>query len=91
MTTKDKIIEILKNKINVEKINVYDEGFLHVGHNEAKKSGGGHYKIEIVSDDFEGKTLIERHRIVNDLLFRELKGLIHALAIKTKTVNEAKG
>lgn len=41
---------------------------------------GASYTIEIVSDQFEGKRLLERHRMVNAALVEEMKH-IHALSI----------
>ncbi|XP_057960224.1 protein BOLA2 isoform X2 [Malania oleifera] len=42
---------------------------------------GASFVIEIVSEQFEGKRLLERHRFVNDVLKEEMKE-IHALSIK---------
>ena len=44
-----------------------------------------HFKVFIVSNQFENKTLIERHRMVNRILVDELKHPIHALSIKAIT------
>ncbi|KAG1327957.1 protein BOLA2 [Cocos nucifera] len=42
---------------------------------------GASFEIEIVSDQFEGKRLLERHRLVNGALAEQMKH-IHALSIK---------
>jgi BolA-like protein 1 len=47
-----------------------------------------HFRIEIVSDIFEGKTLIQRHRLVQDLLKDEFSSGLHALSLKLKTTKE---
>ena len=44
-----------------------------------------HFKVVIVSDQFEGLPLIQRHRLVNSVLEDELKNDIHALSIQAKT------
>ena len=48
-----------------------------------------HFSLLVVSEAFEGKQLIERHRMVNEILAEELNaatgGTVHALAIKAKT------
>jgi stress-induced morphogen len=50
--------------------------------------GGNHYQVEVVTQAFEGKTPIERHRMVNDTLKDLLQGgQLHALALTTKTPN----
>lgn len=47
-----------------------------------------HFKVTIVSNNFEGERLIKRHRAVNSVLSEELAGKIHALAIHTFTEKE---
>ena len=46
------------------------------------KGSESHFKVVIVSDMFEGKAIIERHRMVNSALSEELKQSIHALSIQ---------
>jgi stress-induced morphogen len=46
--------------------------------------GGDHWQLIIVSPAFEGKGLIEQHRLVNEALKEPLGDQrIHALALKT--------
>ena len=45
---------------------------------------GEHLQAIVIYEGFEGKTLIEQHRMVTDPIKDELKGPVHALAIKTK-------
>jgi stress-induced morphogen len=44
-----------------------------------------HYQARIVSQAFEGKTLIEQHQLVYRALGDAMHGPIHALALKTYT------
>ncbi|KAK1275597.1 hypothetical protein QJS04_geneDACA001772 [Acorus gramineus] len=48
---------------------------------------GTSFSVEIVSEEFEGKRLLERHRLVNSAVSEYLKD-IHALSIK-KTLTPA--
>lgn len=48
-----------------------------------------HWKATIISRVFEGKTLMERHRLVHAALAEELKGPIHALTMDLKSPSEA--
>jgi len=51
--------------------------------------GGDHWQLFIVSPAFEGKGLIEQHRMVNDALKTEMADQrIHALALKTYTPDQ---
>jgi stress-induced morphogen len=47
-----------------------------------------HWKATIVSQAFSGKTLMQRHRMINAALAEELKGPIHALTLEVKTPDE---
>lgn len=53
-------------------------------HNVAPGSES-HFKVVVVSNDFEGKNLVAQHRLVYKLLGDELKGQVHALALHTYT------
>ena len=61
-------------------------------HNVAPGSES-HFKVTLVSEQFDGQPLIKRHRLVNATLKEELAGGIHALALHTMTPEEwfAKG
>ncbi len=48
--------------------------------------GGDHWQVLIVSSSFEGKGLLEQHRMVNEALKDQMDDQrIHALALKTFT------
>lgn len=49
-----------------------------------------HFKVVIVSNDFDGLMLIKRHRMINEILADELQNKIHALALHTYTEAEWK-
>ena len=51
---------------------------------------GRHFQAVIVSDDFLNKSRIARHKIVYDALGNSMESEIHALSIKTYTVDEWK-
>lgn len=51
---------------------------------------GRHFEALVISAQFAGKTLIQRHRMVLDTVNREIASeALHALSIKTKTPDEA--
>ena len=60
---------------------------LEAEHVEVKDNSdgcGGKFECVIVSKKFEGKPLLARHRLVNEVLAEELK-TIHAFSQKTLT------
>ena len=81
---KEHIKTILEKTFDPVFIQVRDESHLHTGHAGAKLSGG-HFVIEIVSDKFNGKTLIQRHRMINDCLKNHYGTMIHALSVKARS------
>lgn len=71
-----------------QRLEVIDESHLHEGHSGHRHGGETHFRINIVSQAFEGKSRIERHRMINHLLAAELADRLHALAIKAQTPGE---
>lgn len=51
---------------------------------------GSHFEAVVVSAAFEGKGLLERHRMVYDTLGDKVGGAIHALSIRTSTPTDRK-
>ena len=67
---------------------VEDESHLHAGHAGAA-SGGGHYRVQLVAERFEGLGKVARHRLVYDALHEMMPQEIHALAMTLLTPGEA--
>jgi BolA protein len=88
MTAKDNITKKLREAFSPESLDVTDESHLHEGHSGHRPGGETHFKVYIVSPAFEGKSRIERHRMINTLLAPELAGSVHALAIKAHAPGE---
>lgn len=59
-----------------------DESNQHHGHAGAHPSGESHFRVRIASKAFAGKTLLQKHRMVNEAVAEELKARVHALAIE---------
>ena len=52
---------------------------------EDRTGGGDHFQVTVVSDAFNGLSLIQQHKLVNDALAAPLAdGTIHELRIRTK-------
>ena len=89
MTVKDAITNKLQEAFSPESLDVVDESHLHEGHSGHRPGGETHFRIYIVSPAFEGKSRIERHRMINAALSGELAGSVHALAIHAQAPGEA--
>jgi BolA protein len=59
---------------------VEDDSAQHAGH-EGARSGGGHYRLRMVSERFSGLPRMARHRLVYDALHDLMQRDIHALSM----------
>lgn len=82
------IRERLSDALAPISIDIVDDSHKHAGHPGAR-AGGGHFNVRVVSAAFEGKSLIERHRLVYAALGDAMRAEIHALSIDAKTPAEA--
>jgi BolA family transcriptional regulator, general stress-responsive regulator len=59
-----------------------DESNQHHGHSGAHPSGESHFRLRISSAAFQGKSRVQQHRMVNEVLAEDLRARVHALAIE---------
>ena len=90
MTTVQRIERTLRDVLDASEVRVEDESAHHVGHAGAA-AGGGHYRVTVVSPRFEGKTQVQRHRLVYAALGDAMGSTIHALALTTRTPSQDAG
>lgn len=100
MTYRERIEAKLTATLQPQRLDIKDDSHRHAGHGDRMAALGGeghapidgegetHFRIEIVSDAFEGKSRIERQRVVYDILRDELRERVHALALRTLTPTE---
>lgn len=81
----------LSERFSPQHLEVIDESEKHIGHAGHNGKGESHFQVIIVSESFTGKTRLERHRMVNELLQQELRERIHALSIKAYSPDERAG
>lgn len=87
MLRTEQIREALSAALNVNFIEVTDKSHLHVGHAGAR-SGMGHFHVRVVASEFQGLSLIKRHRLVYDAVGALMKTDIHALSIDAISPDE---
>ena len=85
-----RIESILRERFEPTHFELRDDSARHAGHPGAT-SGGGHFIVLIVSAEFDGRTLLERHRLVNEALGEMFGREIHALGLKTHSPAEWQG
>ena len=88
MSLKDWISATLQERLHPTALSVVDESHQHAGHAGWREGGETHYRLDIVSAAFAGKSRVERHRMVNDVLADAFQRGLHALAIKARAPGE---
>lgn len=84
MSIQQQIETKLANQLQPQHLQVINESANH----NVPPGSESHFKVVVVSDQFQSKNLLARHRIVNQILSGELQNNIHALALHTYTLTE---
>ncbi|PPR54019.1 MAG: hypothetical protein CFH12_00600 [Alphaproteobacteria bacterium MarineAlpha5_Bin2] len=72
--TKDNIEELIKQSIPDAKVTIED-----------LRGDGDHYSAIVVSKSFDGKSMIQQHKMVYESLKGKMGNELHALELKTKS------
>ncbi|MGQ0455759.1 MAG: BolA family protein [Hyphomicrobium sp.] len=89
MRTEQRLTDILTAALQPVRLDVINESEMHAGHRGSPGTGESHFRLIVVSAAFAGKSRVDRHRMVNELLKDEIGGRIHALALSTYAPGEA--
>lgn len=83
------LIDIITERLQAlepSALKITDESAMHAGHQGS--GGGAHFKLEITSSHFCGKSLIMRHRLIYQILTDLIPHKIHALSIHATATDE---
>lgn len=81
MTMADTIAAKLNAALSPEEIEVLDVSYQHAGHAGWREGGETHFEVRMKAAAFAGKSRVETHRMVNNVLAEELATSIHALQL----------
>ena len=81
------IRDSVSRALSCESIDIVNESHLHAGHAGAA-SGGGHFRITVVAEEFAGLGTLARHRLIYDAVAEEMKQKVHALSINALAPDE---
>ena len=84
MNRRERIEDTLAQHLSLLHLEVQDESH---GHN-VPDGAESHFKVVAVSEAFADKRLIQRHRMINELVANEFDQGMHALAIHVYTQAE---
>lgn len=77
----------LKAALSPAQLTVVDESASHAGH-AGDVGGESHFFVDIVSDQFNDLPLVQRHRLIYQILGDLMANDIHALRIQAKSPDE---
>jgi BolA protein len=89
MTTSErveKIRQVLSARLAPVSLVIRDDSAKHAGHAGARE--GGHFSVVVVSDQFVGRTRMQRHQLVYAALAELMRTDIHALSIQARAPQE---
>lgn len=84
MSVEQSIFEKLTTALSPVYLEVINESDNH----HVPPNSETHFKVVVVSEAFEAKRLIGRHRMINELLVDEFANGMHALSMYTFTPSE---
>ena len=85
MFVQNKIEKLLKDNLNVSNLLIRNDSYKH----NVPPNSESHFNVQIVSDDFEGLSQIQRHKTVYKAV-GALLAEIHAFSITAMTTSEFK-
>jgi BolA protein len=88
MSVAHRIREKLISALNPIKLEIVDESSRHAGHVGARAGGETHFRVEVVAAAFQGKSRLERQRLIYAALKEEMSHQVHALSLVTRAPGE---
>ena len=85
MIVQNKINKLLRDNLNISELNIRNESHKH----NVPSNSESHFNVQIVSDDFQNLSQIQRHKIVYKAV-ESLLSEIHAFSITAITTSEFK-
>ncbi len=82
--------DILEKTFDYDVLEVVNESHLHLGHAGSPGTGQSHFKVIIVSNDFELMSRVQRHQMVNSAVKPLFDKGLHALSLSLYTPLEYK-
>jgi len=83
----EQINDLVVEELKPIRLDVVNESHMH----NVPPDSESHFKLVIVSEAFEEKNLVARHRTVNKILAAQLRDGVHALSMHTYTPEEWAG
>jgi len=83
----EKIRQVLTARLAPVELVIRDDSAAHAGHAGARE--GGHFSVVVVSEQFAGRSRMQRHQLVYAAVADLMRTDIHALSIQARTPQES--
>jgi BolA protein len=83
----EKIRQALTARLAPVELVIRDDSAAHAGHAGARE--GGHFSVVVVSEQFAGRSRMQRHQLVYAAVADLMRTDIHALSIQARTPQES--
>ena len=90
MDRKTKIEKMINQYFHPYFFSVKDVSEQHRGHQSFKENVESHFEVIVVSQKFDKKNKVLRHRMINEGLRQEFLSDLHSVTIKAHTIDEYK-
>eukprot|EP00890_Picochlorum_soloecismus_P006822 jgi/Picsp_1/965/NSC_04449-R1_protein len=77
----------IRDALQPSAFSIVNDSRKHAGHSgnpDGRPDAETHFNLVVESEMFRGKSLVQQHRMIYDLLKEEFELGLHALALKTK-------
>jgi BolA family transcriptional regulator, general stress-responsive regulator len=88
MGLEERIRSKLLSALEPTRLEIVNESQLHAGHRGSPATGESHFRVVIEAEMFKGRSRLERHRLINEVLAAELGEGVHALAVTAHAPGE---
>ena len=82
----EKLRQALTARLAPVALEIRDDSAKHAGHAGARE--GGHFSVVVVSEQFAGRTRMQRHQLVYQAVAELMRTDVHALSIQARTPQE---
>lgn len=88
MTVEEKIQHLLTERLKPSGLIIKNDSSKHAGHSHVEDKENSHFAVTIISNEFIGKTRVQRHQMIYECLHDLMDHPIHALVIHAHTPEE---
>ncbi|MCB1563787.1 MAG: BolA family transcriptional regulator [Alphaproteobacteria bacterium] len=90
MRMSERIKAVIEEGLPSSCVDIVNESDRHIGHAGHDGTGESHFKLEVVCNEFEGLSRVQRQRVIYSLVEQLFDENLHALSMRLLTQAEAR-